>query len=159
MHSLKSAPIGHSGTIHTPAPCGMPPQASPNEAPCGLRPVSAALRGGVQSGHTEAKPRRSKAAPKNRFVKVRLSGDEYNEVAVRADRDGLTMCEHIRQQLLAVHEQLDVCAELAALRAQLATPAAAPETEAREALLLLRELAAARDLGILARVRAQLGKA
>lgn len=159
MHSLKSALSGQSGTIHTPAPCGMPPQASPSQAPAGLWPGSSRQNGGVQSGHVEAKPRRSKASPKNRFVKVRLSGDEYNEVAVRADRDGLTMCEHIRQQLLAVHEQLDVCAELAALRAQLATPAAAPETEAREALLLLRELAAARDLGILARVRAQLGKA
>lgn len=160
MQGLKPSLSGLEERIHTTAPCGMQPKASPNEAPQGFRPVSTPQNGGVQTGHVMAKSKQGKGGARNRFVKVRLNPDEYGEVAVRADREGWTMCEYVRQQLLTVHTQLDVRAELAALRAQLAaTPTAAPDTDSREALLLLRELAAARDLGILARVRAQLGRA
>lgn len=38
---------------------------------------------------------------RNKFVKVSLSVAEYDDVLARADAHGLTMCEHIRQQLLA----------------------------------------------------------
>ncbi|MFM0354121.1 hypothetical protein PQR12_11595 [Paraburkholderia nemoris] len=92
-------------------------------------------------------------AARNRFVKVRLSPAEYADVRTRADFDGLTMCEHIRQQLLAVHEQLDLRAELAALRGHIATPhKPAGEEFAAEAVLLLRELLAGRDAQALGRV-------
>jgi hypothetical protein len=96
---------------------------------------------------------------RSKFVKVRLNPDEYADVLKRADVAGTTMCEHIRQQLLEVHAQLDVRDELRALRDQMAaTPTASAGTDplALETVLLLRELAAARDAQILARVRAQL---
>jgi len=100
---------------------------------------------------------------RNRFVKVRLSPDEYRDVLRRADTDGLTMCEHIRQQLLGAHDQLDLQAELAALRAQLGaiqtSRASSGDPLVLEAVLLLRELAAARDAQMLTRVRAQLSQA
>jgi hypothetical protein len=95
---------------------------------------------------------------RSKFVKVRLSPDEYADVLKRADVAGTTMCEHIRQQLLEVHAQLDVRDALVALRDQVAatpTPAGS-DPLALETVLLLRELAAARDAQILARVRAQL---
>jgi hypothetical protein len=95
---------------------------------------------------------------RNKFVKVRLNPEEYNDVAQRADIEGLTMCEHIRQQLLTVHQTLDVREELRALRDQMPTGArpAANDAVSLEALLILRELAAGRDAQILGRVRAQL---
>lgn len=96
---------------------------------------------------------------RNKFVKVRLSPDEYADVRRRADAEGATLCEHIRQQLLEGHEQLDVLDELRALRGQMASRPAVPagsDLLAMEAVLLLRELAAARDAQILGRVRAQL---
>lgn len=95
---------------------------------------------------------------RNKFVKLRLSAAEHADVLKRADAQGLTMCEHIRQQLLAVHENLDVRDELRALRGQVLSgpPAAGADPLALEAALILRELAAGRDAHILARVRAQL---
>lgn len=96
---------------------------------------------------------------RNKFVKLRLSPTEYADVLKRADFAGLTMCEHIRQQLLTVHQQIDVRAELSALRGQLPVTSATPastDPQALETLLILRELAAGRDAQILARVRAQL---
>lgn len=95
---------------------------------------------------------------RNKFVKVRLSLDEYAEVAKRADAQGFTMCEHIRQQLSAVHRALDVRSELSALRAQVTqgTTPTANDSLALETVLILRELAAGRDAQILGRVRAQL---
>lgn len=95
---------------------------------------------------------------RNKFVKVRLSPEEYADVLTRADARGLTLCEHIRQQLLAVHEALDVRHELRTLRDQMAgvaTPTA-KDPLAQEAVLILRELAAGRDAQILGRVRAQM---
>jgi hypothetical protein len=100
---------------------------------------------------------------RSRFIKVRVNEGEYKTLRQRADAQGVTMSEHVRATVTAVHESLDVAAELAALRQQVgqATQAPAPSangtgTEHREMLLLLRELAAARDAQILARVRAQL---
>jgi hypothetical protein len=74
------------------------------------------------------------------------------------------MSEHVRTTVTAVHQSLDVAAELAALRQQVRqapssstmAPSNGASVEQREMLLLLRELAAARDAQILARVRAQL---
>jgi len=99
---------------------------------------------------------------RNKFVKVRLDQKEYADVLKRADEQGLTMCEHIRQQLLQVHEALDMRQELRTLRDQVASAApAANDPMALETLLILRELAVSRDAQILGRVRAQLnaGKA
>lgn len=101
---------------------------------------------------------------RSRFIKVRVSENEYKTLRQRADAQGVTMSEHVRGTVTAVHESLDVAAELAALRqlvrqapgSSTATPGNGASVEQREMLLLLRELAAARDAQILARVRAQL---
>lgn len=100
---------------------------------------------------------------RSRFIKVRVNEGEYKMLRQRADAQGVTMSEHVRATVTAVHASLDVAAELAALRQQVGQATGAPAlaangtgTEQREMLLLLRELAAARDAQILARVRAQL---
>lgn len=100
---------------------------------------------------------------RSRFIKVRVSENEYKALRQRADAQGVTMSEHVRSTVAVVHQSLDVVAELAALRSQVrqtqapaATQADGASTDQREMLLLLRELAAARDAQILARVRAQL---
>ena len=100
---------------------------------------------------------------RNRFIKVRVSESEYGELRKRADEQGVTMSEHVRDTVTAVHRATDVAAELSGLREQVRHLAEAGRgraepgaTDLREMLLLLRELAAARDAQILTRVRAQL---
>lgn len=97
---------------------------------------------------------------RSKFIKVRVSEGEYKALRQRADARGVTMSEQVRATVTAVHESLDVAAELAALRQQPrlspSAPASGTSTVQREMLLLLRELAAARDAQILARIRAQL---
>lgn len=97
---------------------------------------------------------------RSKFIKVRVSEGEYKALRQRADARGVTMSEHVRAMVTAVHQSQDVAAELAALRQQVrqapSTQANYAGTEQREMLLLLRELAAARDAQILTRVRAQL---
>lgn len=97
---------------------------------------------------------------RSKFIKVRVSEGEYRALRHRADAQGITMSEHVRTTVTSVHQSLDVVAELAALRQQLKQAPGAPVSstcpEQREILLLLRELAAARDAQILTRVRAQL---
>ena len=101
---------------------------------------------------------------RSRFIKVRVSENEHKALRQRADAQGITMSEHVRATVTAVHQSLDVVSELAALRQQVreaptspaTTPGNCAGTEQREMLLLLRELAAARDAQILARVRVQL---
>lgn len=97
---------------------------------------------------------------RSKFIKVRVSDGEYKALRQRADAQGVTMSEHVRATVAAVHQSQDVAAELAALREQVrqapSAPANGASTEQREMLLLMRELAAARDAQILARVRAQL---
>lgn len=95
-----------------------------------------------------------------KFIKVRVSENEYKALRQRADAQGVTMSEHVRATVTAVHQSQDVAAELAALRLQVrhspSSPVNGAGTDQREMLLLLRELAAARDAQILGRVRAQL---
>lgn len=100
---------------------------------------------------------------RNRFIKIRVSDSEYRELRTRADEQGVTMSEHVRNTVTAVHQATDVATELSALRQQVQHLAgvgrerAEPgDGEQREMLLLMRELAAARDAQILTRVRAQL---
>lgn len=100
---------------------------------------------------------------RNRFIKVRVSDSEYSELRRRADERGVTMSEHVRDTVTAVHQATDVAAELSGLRGHVKQLAEAGrgraepgDSDQREMLLLLRELAAARDAQILSRVRAQL---
>lgn len=96
---------------------------------------------------------------RSKFIKVRVSPDEYSVIARQADIASQPMSEYVREQVLAVHETLDLKAELATLRGLLGTPVQSTgDTLALEAVLLLRELAAARDAQILSRVRAQLAQ-
>lgn len=100
---------------------------------------------------------------RSKFIKVRVTEGEYKTLRQRADAKGATMSEYVRDTVKAVHQTLDVAAELSALRSQMRQAPTVPErhgqvsdTEQLEILLLLRELAAARDAQILFRVRAQL---
>ena len=105
---------------------------------------------------------------RNQFIKVRVNRDEHRDIQKRADGLGLTLSEYVRDTVTAVHATVDVVAALESLRSgceAIATtaPAAgskvtddAQQSLALETVLLLRELAAARDAQILARVRAQL---
>lgn len=100
---------------------------------------------------------------RSRFIKVRVNENEHKTLRQRADAQGVTISEHVRATVTAVHQSLDVAAELAALRSQVrqmpapaVTQGDSAGTDQREMLLLLRELAAARDAQILSRVRAQL---
>lgn len=100
---------------------------------------------------------------RSRFIKVRVNETEHKTLRQRADAQGVTISEHVRATVAAVHQSLDVAAELAALRSQVREMpvSSVPQgdsagTDQREMLLLLRELAAARDAQILTRVRAQL---
>jgi hypothetical protein len=93
---------------------------------------------------------------RSRFTKVRLSPEEHAAVAISADQEGMTMCEYIRQQLLAAKQQLDVRDELAQLKTLLAIrdmspdqATAATELYSAETLLLLRELVAGRDAHVM----------
>jgi hypothetical protein len=100
---------------------------------------------------------------RSRFIKVRLSDSEYQDLRRRADEAGLTMSEQVRGAVTAVNESVDVVSALDGLRdavrqgagddLRLAEPHSAVSMEV---LLLVRELAAARDAQILSRVRAQL---
>ena len=97
---------------------------------------------------------------RSKFIKVRLSESEYKALRQRADAQGVTMSEHVRATVTAVHQSQDVATDLAALRQQMrqapSAPANGATTDLRETLLLLRELAAARNAQTLGRVRAQL---
>ena len=63
---------------------------------------------------------------RSKFIKVRVSESEYKSLRQRADARGLTMSEHVRATVTAVHESLDVAAELAALRQQVRQASSAP---------------------------------
>lgn len=97
---------------------------------------------------------------KNRFIKIRFSPDEYEDITRKADRLGINRCDYIRGQLHAVHNQLDIREELEALRALAVTQAEANARGLQEALteavLMLRELLAGRDPQAIARIKAQL---
>lgn len=100
---------------------------------------------------------------RSRFLKVRLSESEYRDLRRRADEAGVTMSEHVRGAVTTVHETVDVVSALGELHhqlGQLTTDSRSghePHAPSQhEMLLLLRELAAARDAQILIRVRSQL---
>jgi hypothetical protein len=100
---------------------------------------------------------------RGRFIKVRLSEGEYRDLRRRADLAGVTMSEHVRGTVAVVHDAVDVVGALEDLHRELGRlagkgdDAKSPVAEfQQEALLLLRELAAARDAQILTRVRAKL---
>lgn len=100
---------------------------------------------------------------RSRFIKVRLRDDEYQDLRRRADEHGITMSEHVRAVVATVHESQDVARSLAEMKEALSrlSLASAPErppasdSQGLELLLIVRELAAARDAQILTRVRAQ----
>ncbi len=97
---------------------------------------------------------------KNRFIKVRFSPEEYSDITRRSDKLGLNRCDYIRNQLQAVHQQIDIRTELQDLRA---LAVAQSEVSAKsylepltESVLMLREILAGRDPQAIARVKAQL---
>lgn len=100
---------------------------------------------------------------RSRFIKVRLADVEYQDLRRRADARGVTMSEHVREVVATVHESLDVARSLDELREAIAqvssarAPQRTPEDDSHrlEVVLLLRELAAARDAQILSRVHAK----
>ncbi|MNS10815.1 hypothetical protein D3C72_423380 [compost metagenome] len=145
--------------LHTPAISDCGACAPETRASLGLarRPTPSAA---VHKVTTPSAGVASRAAGvRSKFIKVRVAPGEYAGIAHHADAAGQTMSEYVREQVLAVHRTLDLQAELAALRGLVTAPARSTEgTVALEAVLLLRELAAARDAQILGRVRAQLAQ-
>ncbi len=156
MHYPIQASTSLPKTIHTPAisDCG----AFALEA----RASSGAKRGttAVSTVHKKATlsdDRVSRPGTRSKFIKVRVAPDEYLSIARQADIASQPMSEYVREQVLAVHRTLDLQAELVALRGLVSAPAQSTDDAlALEAVLLLRELAAARDAQILGRVRAQM---
>lgn len=55
---------------------------------------------------------------RNKFIKVRMREAEYQALRQRADAQGVTISEYVRATVTALHQSLDVAAELAALRQQ-----------------------------------------
>lgn len=97
---------------------------------------------------------------KNRFIKVRFSPDEYNDITRKADQVGLNRCDYIRDRIFAVHRDLNLRVELEALRSlavdRLESMTKIQQEPLTEAVLMLRELLASRDPQAIARVKAQL---
>lgn len=149
---------GQQEKLHTSAIFECEPTSSTSRTQSGSAGSTTISHSGTQRVHALAEPRKSASSTRNRFVKVRLSPAEYSDLATRADAQGTTLCEHIRQQLLVVHETLDVQSEIRALRDQIGrdVPSESDNPLTLEAVLILRELAASRDTQILARVRAQM---
>ena len=97
---------------------------------------------------------------KNRFIKIRVSPEEYSDITRKADKLGMNRCDYIRIQLQAVHQQVDIRAELQDMRA-LAVAQSESSSKSHlelltESVLMLRELLAGRDPQAIARVKAQL---
>jgi Mobilization protein NikA len=146
------------GEVHTPAMFHCAADA----------PKSPELRGGPiahsavhERTHLPGRAAR-RSGVRNRFVKVRLSPAEYAAVARHADLASMAMSEYMRGKVLAVHQTLDIQAELRALRELLANPAPAAPAKSDPALtevaLLLREYIGSRDAQAIARVRAKMLK-
>ena len=113
----------------------------------------------VHKQTTPSSAKVSRVSTRSKFIKVRVSPDEYAAIALHADVASQSMSEYLREQVLAVHRTLDLKAELVALRGLVSAPNRSTDDHlALEAVLLLRELAAARDAQILSRVRAQLAQ-
>lgn len=97
---------------------------------------------------------------KNRFIKVRFSPDEYNDITRKADQVGLNRCDYIRDRIFAVHRDLNLRVELEALRSlavdRLESMTKVQQEPLAETVLMLRELLASRDPQAIARVKAQL---
>lgn len=159
MNDLNLALLGPEEKIHTPAiyDCGACAPGTPASVDSSRRPAPIAVVHKVATASTGAASRAGSV--RSKFIKVRVAPTEYAGIAHHADSAGQTLSEYVREQVLAVHRTLDVQAELAALRSLVAAPVrSTDDTLVLEAVLLLRELAAARDAQILRRVRIQLAQ-
>jgi uncharacterized protein (DUF1778 family) len=158
MQTVIPAPTSQVKKVHTPAiaDCGaFAPETRANTGFAGGPPSISA----VHKQATQRIPAAPRPSARSKFIKVRVSPDEYSMIARQADIASQPMSEYVREQVLAVHETLDLKAELATLRGLLGAPVQSTGNMlALEAVLLLRELAAARDAQILSRVRAQLAQ-
>jgi hypothetical protein len=165
--SLFRTPVGAEKSTHTPAIADCGPNSQKHPRNLGFSLTTPSIAPVHKRGHIAeiASNSAGKAGKNNRsrFIKVRVSLDEHQELQRRADSHGQTLSEYVRHSVTAVHERLDVVAALEELRKQLSgsvvqAPSAAtePQIGSVESLLILRELAAARDSQILARVRARL---
>jgi len=158
MQSIIPAPTSQAKKVHTPAisDCGTVVPETRTSSSFARGPSSIST---VHEQATQRSPAAPRPSARSKFIKVRVSPDEYLMIARQADIASQPMSEYVREQVLAVHETLDLKAELATLRGLLGAPVRSTgDTLALEAVLLLRELAAARDAQILSRVRAQLAQ-
>ena len=144
--------------LHTPAMSHCPA-----ETPKYPQPISGPTNNTAVHGRTTEPGAASRGSrQRNRFVKVRLSAAEYAVVARYADLASVAMSEYMRGKVLAIHQTLDIRAELAALRELLRTagPQAPtkPDPLVTEIVLLLREYIGSRDAQAIARARAKMPK-
>lgn len=156
MNSTTTGPRPAEGAAHTPAMSHCPSEP----------PKSPELRGGpiaypAVHGWTHQPGRATRrSGPRNRFIKVRLSAAEYASVARHADLASMAMSEYMRSKVVAVHQTLDIQAELAALRELLTNSAPAvpakQDSLLMEVVLLLREYIGSRDAQAMARAKAKM---
>jgi hypothetical protein len=158
MQSVIAASTSQVKKVHTPAisDCGAFAPETRTGAGFARGPSSVT---GVHNQATQDGVKAPRVSGRSKFIKVRVSPDEYSAIARQADIASQAMSEYMREQVLAVHKTLDLKAELATLRSLPGAPTrSTSDPLALETVLLLRELAAARDAQILSRVRAQLAQ-
>lgn len=158
MDSVNPASTSQAKKVHTPAisDCGAFAPETRTGSGFARGPSQFSV---VHNQATQLSPAAPRPSARSKFIKVRVSPDEYSMIARQADIASQPMSEYVREQVLAVHETLDLKAELATLRGLLGAPVQSTGDKlALETVLLLRELAAARDAQILSRVRAQLAQ-
>jgi hypothetical protein len=156
MQSVIPASTSQAKKVHTPAISDSGAFAPETRTGSGFARGPSQISA-VHNQATQGSPAAPRPSARSKFIKVRVSPDEYSMIAHQADIASQPMSEYVREQVLAVHATLDLKAELATLRGLLGAPVQSTgDTLALEAVLLLRELAAARDAQILSRVRAQL---
>lgn len=92
---------------------------------------------------------------RRKFLKVAVTPDEYSELSILADQQGLTLSAYVRKQLADKRQTIEAEKALARIEAKL-QPAKGAPTELEpllvESLLLIRELVAERNPQVLPRI-------
>jgi hypothetical protein len=99
-------------------------------------------------------------AKNSRWVKTRLTADQWAALAVRADHAGKTVSAYLRELIIRERGEFDLREALHGIEARLAPKGVAGAVDLEplimEAVLLGREQLARRDPQALAHVRAQM---
>jgi hypothetical protein len=96
---------------------------------------------------------------RRKFLKVAVTLDEYSQLSILADQEGLTLSAYVRKQLADKRQAIETDAALARIEAKL-MPASESATQLEpllvESLLLVRELVAERNPQVISRISQRL---